>query len=286
MRRVPPCVYDSRRALYRVFVSPAQGPALSTASPSLSRPQLSATLPAPGPHGNDALAAGQTRRFAAKPPARGPRGQTSVAAADQLAREGRGFDTRFTTQQDIARSGRDRPPQDHEITDPQIMVVDDGAPEGPLATSFVLTKLEAHESLRMVQPYVPADPKNNRPSAQLAVCKIVNKRDEYERQRQLREMKKAAAGKPKTKELELTWAIGEHDLATKMRQMGQFLDKGMKVELLVARKKGGRQVDAKEAEGVLRRIRHEVDRIGGREAKGASGVVGATYRLYLEGRQK
>jgi translation initiation factor IF-3 len=137
----------------------------------------------------------------------------------------------------------------------------------------------------MVQPYVPADAKNNRPNAQFAVCKIVNKRDEYERQKQLKEKKKtSAAGKPKTKELELTWAIGEHDLATKMRQMGQFLEKGMKVEVLVAKKKGGRQADAKEAEGVVKRIREEVDRVGGREGKAASGAVGGTLRLFLEGK--
>ncbi|KAG8409399.1 hypothetical protein J3459_017575 [Metarhizium acridum] len=277
MRPTPQCVYNSRRALYRVFVSPSEAPALCT----VSRLRL---FPRPASHRN-ALSATHVRGYAAKPPARGPRGRTSVAAAEQLAHDNRGFDKRYTTQQDIARSGRDRPPQDHEITDPQIMVIDNGATEGPLATSFVLTRLEPHESLRMVQPYVPADPKNGRRGAQLAVCKIVNKRDEYERQKQLKEKKKAAVGKPKTKELELTWAIGEHDLATKMRQMGQFLGKGMKVEVLVAKKKGGKQVDGKEAEGVVRRIRDEVDKAGGREGKSASGAVGGTYRMYLEGRQ-
>jgi translation initiation factor IF-3 len=85
--------------------------------------------------------ASQIRQYAAAkpPPARGPRGQSSVDATQQLARDNRGFDKRFTTQQDIDRSGRDRPPQDHEITDPQIMVIDNGATEGPLASSFVLT---------------------------------------------------------------------------------------------------------------------------------------------------
>lgn len=137
----------------------------------------------------------------------------------------------------------------------------------------------------MIQPYIPADAKNNRPAAQYAVCKIVNKRDEYERQKQLKEKKKAALGKPKTKELELTWAIGEHDLATKMRQMGGFLGKGMKVEVLVAKKKGGKVADGKEAEGVVKRIREEVDNVGGREGKPATGAVGGTMRFYLEGKQ-
>ncbi|TWU74876.1 hypothetical protein ED733_003008 [Metarhizium rileyi] len=274
MRTPPQCLYNCRRALYRVFVSASEG-----ADALVLAPRLAA------PHGN-ALVASQVRRYAGKVAVRGPRGQTSVAATEQLARDNRGFDKRYTTQQDIARSGRDRPPRDHEITDPQIMVIDNDVTEGPLATSFVLTKLEPHESLRMVQPYAPADPKNGRPAAQLAVCKIVNKRDEYERHKQMREKKKAGAAKPKTKELELTWAIGEHDLATKMRQMAQFLGKGMKVDVLVAKKKGGRQVDGKEAEAVARRIRDELDRASGREVKSATGAVGGTYRLYLEGQQK
>jgi len=93
-----------------------------------------------------------------------------------------------------------------------------------------------------------------------------------------------AGGKPKTKELELTWAIGAHDLATKMRQMGGFLAKGMKVELMLARKKGGKQVTAEEAADVVRRVREEVAVHGAREGRPASGQVGGTMRMFLEGR--
>ncbi|KAK2616652.1 hypothetical protein QQS21_000475 [Conoideocrella luteorostrata] len=281
------CVYSPCRALYRVFISPAGGtlpgrlPSTTTFQQrSLSRPEHSPLAIASR---NTTIA--QIRHYATKPPARGPRGPTSAAAKDQVARDDRGFDKRYTTQKDIERSGRDRPPQDHEITDPQIMVIDNGATEGPLSTPFVLSKLEPHESLRMIQAYVPADPKNGRSGAQYAVCKIVNRKDEYERQKQLKAKKKAATAKPKTKELELTWAIGDHDLATKMRQMGGFLGKGLKVEVLVAKKKGGKQVDGKEAEGVVKRIRDEVESHGGREAKPATGQAGGTMRLYLEGKQ-
>ncbi|KAG6006158.1 hypothetical protein E4U21_007268 [Claviceps maximensis] len=274
MRATAQCINTSRRALCRVFVSPMERTLLS--------PPISVLLPCR----RTGAILGQLRSYAQKPPpARGPRGQTSAAATEQVAREQRGFDKLYTTQNDINRSGRDRPPQDHEITDPQIMVIDNGAIEGPLATSFVLTKLEANESLRMIQPYVPADPKNDRPLCSYAVCKIVNKADEYARQKQLRERKKAAAGKAKTKELELTWAIGNHDLGTKMRQMGGFLAKGFKVEVLLAKKKGGKQVGGKEAEAVVKRLREEVEANGGREAKPSTGTPGATMRFYLEGKQ-
>lgn len=164
---------------------------------------------------------------------------------------------------------------------------DDAAAEGPLRTQFVLSRLEPHESLRMTQPYVPADADKGRPEPQFAVCKIVDKREEYERRKQLRgkgNKAAAAAARPRTKELELTWAIAEHDLATKMRQMGGFLAKGLRVDVLVARKKGGRQVDGKEAESVVKRIRDEVERNEGREVKPATGLAGGTMKFYLEGK--
>ncbi|PNY26513.1 Translation initiation factor IF-3 [Tolypocladium capitatum] len=283
MRATPQCLCSSRRALYRVFVSPTELPRRAPVS-AQHPPRLLSSAWA-GPQG--ACIGAQLRLYGkpSRPPRSGDRGPGDAAARDPDAR---GFDRRFTTQQDIERSGRDRPPQDHEITDPQIMVIDNGASEGPLATSFVLTKLEPEESLRMVRPYVPADPKNGRPSAQLAVCRIVNKRDEYARQQELKEKRKAGGGdggKPKTKELELTWAIGEHDLATKMRQLGGFLAKGMKVELMLGRKKGGKQVSGEEAADVARRVREEVAALGGREGKPASGQVGGTMRMFLEGKR-
>ncbi|PON24593.1 translation initiation factor IF-3 [Trichoderma gamsii] len=222
---------------------------------------------------------------ASKPYRGGNRGPTSASSGITDDKD-RGYDRRFTTQKDIERSGRDRPPWDHEITDPQIMVIDNGSAEGPLATRYVLTKLEEGESLRMVTPYVPANAENNTP-AKYAVCKIVNKRDEYERLKQLKEKKKVAvAGKPKTKEMELTWAIGGHDLSTKLRQMSGFLAKGMKVELMIGKKKGGRAVEAEEAREVLKKVREEIEGQGARETKKMEGTVGGTVRLYLEGVKK
>lgn len=222
---------------------------------------------------------------ASKPYRGGNRGPTSASSGIADDKD-RGYDRRFTTQKDIERSGRDRPPWDHEITDPQIMVIDNGSAEGPLATRYVLTKLEEGESLRMVTPYVPANAENNTP-AKFAVCKIVNKRDEYERLKQLKEKKKVAvAGKPKTKEMELTWAIGGHDLSTKLRQMGGFLEKGMKVELMIGKKKGGRAVEGEEAREVLKKVREEAEGQGARETKKMEGQVGGTVRLYLEGVKK
>ncbi|KAM4065804.1 translation initiation factor IF3 [Hirsutella rhossiliensis] len=200
--------------------------------------------------------------------------------------EARGFDKRYTTRADIAKMGRDRPPQDHEITDPYVMVIDGGAPEGPLAPRFVMKKLQPDESLRMVQPYVPADAEAGRWRAQLAVCKIVNKRDEYARQRQLKERRRAevATGKGKSKELELSWSIGEHDLAIKLRQMGKFLAKGIRVEVAVVRKRGGKRATPEEAAALVKRVREEAAEQGGREKGEAAGETLRTMKLVFEGK--
>ncbi|KAL6805217.1 hypothetical protein J3E68DRAFT_387904 [Trichoderma sp. SZMC 28012] len=277
------CVCDSAR-----FASFFSRPLSSTISCQASRQSLlqhvSATTPSSHSIFRNRPSSQQLRCYAGTSrPYKGGKKPSAAPPSDEDPDKDRGYDRRFTTQRDIERSGRDRPPWDHEITDPQIMVIDNGSAEGPLATRYVLTKLEEGESLRMMTPYVPANSETGAP-AKFAVCKIVNKRDEYERQKQLKERKKTAvAAKAKTKEMELTWAIGGHDLATKLRQMGGFLGKGMKVELMIGKKKGGRAVEMDEAKDVLKKVQEEIEAQGARETKKAEGQVGGTMRLYLEG---
>lgn len=207
-------------------------------------------------------------------------------ASEDMEREKRGIDRRFTTQRDIERSQRDRMPQDHEITDPRIMVLDNGAIEGPLATRYVLSKLDASECLRMIKPYVPANPKAEpKPTPEeFALCQVLNKKEEYDRKKELKEKKKATI-KPKRKELEVTWSIGEHDLDTKMRQMSGFLEKGWKVDLTIGVKKRGRPADRKEMDAVVQKIKDAAEGAAAREAKPAEGNVGKTLRMYFEGQK-
>lgn len=194
------------------------------------------------------------------------------------------IDRRYTLKDYMEKTGRDRLPRDHEITDPQILVLDGGSIEGPLSTRFVMTKLTSGESLRMVQPYTPPNPKEGKP-ASYALCKIVNIQDEYKAEKERKEKKKQTA-KPKTKEVELSWGISEHDLITKTRQMGGFLEKGLKVEVVLGKKKGGRNVSEKDAQELLKRIRQEVEARNAMESKPVQGEVGGVMRLALESKEK
>jgi len=159
------CLQSSRRALYRVFV---QHEALLTRQFQPPR-----ALPIQ----NRSFSASQLR-------ARKSKKREDEIETDPFADEGqdRSFDRRYTTQEEFEKSGRDRLPQDFEIKDPKIMVLDNGVFDGPLLTKNVLSRLPETDSLRMVTPYIPGDPKKDKPT-QYAICKIVNKREEYERQR-------------------------------------------------------------------------------------------------------
>ncbi|KAK5994008.1 hypothetical protein PT974_07448 [Cladobotryum mycophilum] len=284
------CLCNSPRALYRVFSPRLPSSSSSSEAPppeTISAAHITHLPPFFLHHGSSHHPlAPQFRSYAVPARSNRSQNQSSANGTPSGESEDRTYDRRFTTQRDIDRSGRDRPPWDHEITDPQVMVIDGGVVEGPLNTRYVLTKLDAEESLRMIQPYVPADAKESR-DAQFAVCKIVNKKDEYERQKQVKERKKnAAAAKPKTKELEITWAISGNDLETKMGRLRSFLTKGMKVELTIGKKKGGRAVTQDEAGDILKKVRHEMEQYGGREGKPATGQIGGTMKLYLEGTAK
>jgi len=84
---------------------------------------------------------------------------------------------------------------------------------------------------------------------------------------QAKEASQAAAAKSlresKPKQIELNWAISGHDLDMKMKQLREFLDKGKKVEVLLAAKKRQRRATPEEAQEVIKHIRKtiaEIDR--------------------------
>ncbi|KAF4949551.1 hypothetical protein FGADI_8849 [Fusarium gaditjirri] len=262
------CLQSSRRALYRVFV---QHETLLTRQFQPRR-----ALPIQ----NRFLSASQLK-------ARKWKSREEEVVADPFADDGqdRGFDRRYTTQEDFEKSGRDRLPQDFEIKDPKIMVLDNGVFDGPLLTKNVLSRLPETDSLRMVTPYIPGDPKNDKPT-QYAICKIVNKREEYERKRELAQRRRLSKQTtPKTKEVEMSWAISEHDFGVKTQQLVGFLSKGMKVELILGFKKKGQRKRTSEdtAEEVYTKVSKLVEKLGSREYKPRDGEVGSTMRIYLEG---
>ncbi|CAF3641331.1 hypothetical protein SNK03_010467 [Fusarium graminearum] len=270
-----PCLQSSRRALYRVFVE----------REALTRQFIPAQRILPVYH---------NRRFSVSPlqlkgkVRRGKAGQDDFET-EPSDEENKTFDRRYTTKEDFIKSGRDRLPIDFEITDPKIMVLDNGVLDGPLFTRNVMSRIDTStDSLRMATPYIPADPKNNKP-VQYALCKIVNKREEYERQRELQQRRRVSKQtSSKMKEIEMSWAIDENDLKIKTKQLIGFLSKGWKVEVIMGFKKKGqkRRTSEDTAEEAYVKVQNLVKELGTKEYKPREGEVGRTMRFYLEGIDK
>lgn len=310
------CLFNSRTALHRVFISTEAATAQRTRQLAATSHHALQTLSLPPASGQVRTYAGPQGRSNRSPP-RGGRGPNTGSNNSGGRDDSDGPSHLYSTAENIEKAGRDRMPQDHEIKDPKIMVMENGSIAGPLSTKYVMSKLdEKTESLRMIKPYIPvgtslgkdraavaaasaaanargedpaaavaALPEARTTEAQYATCEIVNKFEEYVKKRQKREDKKTQA-KPKTKELELSWGIGEHDLQTKMRRCLGFLDKGMKVEAVLGQKKGGAKAAAEEMQALVKRVRAAALEQGARESKPAEGELGSTYRLYFEGKKK
>ncbi|GAP93198.1 putative translation initiation factor IF-3 [Rosellinia necatrix] len=173
-----------------------------------------------------------------------------------------------------------------------------GALSAPQRTSSVVLSLPKGHTLIMVAP-PPSTPSRTTatgggggmgadetpgilqpPSA--AICRIVDTAAQ-----------KAAAASAaletrrqaqQTKTLEINWAIAPHDLGHRMRRLAEFLGKGMRVEVMLARKRGTRKATADEASALADAIREVAEATPGcTEYKKADGVVGGVFRMFFEG---
>ncbi|KAI0852355.1 hypothetical protein F5Y00DRAFT_193746 [Daldinia vernicosa] len=129
-------------------------------------------------------------------------------------------------------------------------------------------------TLVMVAPPPPsADPST--PEAEAAICRIIDN-----------EAAKAAARRKaaNTKELEFSWGISAHDLGHKLRRLRQFLDLGLNVEVILAKKRGAKPVSTETAQAVLEAVRGVLGLVdGAKETRKMDGRVGGVVRLYFEG---
>jgi translation initiation factor IF-3 len=71
-----------------------------------------------------------------------------------------------------------------------------------------------------------------------AVVKIINKKEAFEKRKQQKVRAKENAKKNTQKEVQLTWGVAAGDLTHKLNKVRQALEKGSKVDLVFAPKKG------------------------------------------------
>jgi len=155
-----------------------------------------------------------------------------------------------------------------------------------IETSFVQVKREdgslgEEEMLRLIlrridrekETVIQLSKPGERDVAVVQIAKISDLRERLrERERAERE-KMLAERDNKPKQIELNWAISEHDLELKLKQMEQFVDEGRKVELLLAAKKRARKASQDEGNEVLKKIRERLVAIDAKEIAPMEGQV-------------
>ncbi|KAI1746228.1 hypothetical protein F4680DRAFT_400762 [Xylaria scruposa] len=262
------CLLTPARALHRVFL-------LELANTASKNNGISSTiLPT-----SSAL-----RKYASIPTSKHPRNQGNTTTSPCCCSRPFSTTSPAASQRMIVK----KHPRDKDIPYRWVRIAGESQSlSEPQRTDAVLASLPPGHSLVMVAPPPPPDEEGPativvQPSA--AICRIIDTVAEATAAKEAaaaaREAKKVAH---QTKTLELNWAIAPHDLAHKMKRLDEFLAKGMRVELLLARKKGSRKATNEEGEELVRRIKEAASEAGATEFKKMDGRVGSVLKLFLEG---
>jgi translation initiation factor IF-3 len=144
----------------------------------------------------------------------------------------------------------------------------DGSLSEPVPTLDVLRNLQPGQVLR------EHSPQGQNPDT--AVCEITTRQallDVVQRKADMAEELQKQMKRSKPKMLELNWAIGPNDLELKLKKMAEFLQKGKKVEILLAARKHQRKATEEEAEAVLDKLRDKIQECGAKEILPLEGKI-------------
>ena len=112
------------------------------------------------------------------------------------------------------------------------------------------------------------------------ICKILNRRgvNDFIRSKE----KAARLAKMGPKQVELNWAIDNHDLSHRLKQLSEFLEKGRKVEIILARKKGKRHPTDQEVENVMTSVTETIQKTGATQTKAQEGEPGKRVMISVQ----
>ncbi|KAH0377629.1 hypothetical protein KCU92_g9150, partial [Aureobasidium melanogenum] len=172
---------------------------------------------------------------------------------------------------------------DEEIPARRIQLVDPETDslQPPTRLRDILSSIDrkSHRIICVTQP-----PAGNWTEEWIPVCKLEDKKAAYEAEKEKKKLKQAKTAAEGTKTLELNWAIDQNDLGHRMKRMQEFLGQGKKVEIVLARKKGGRRATAEECEELLQKIDLAAEAVKGtKEVKKFEGKLAGMGNLMYEG---
>ncbi|CAG8456981.1 1650_t:CDS:1 [Paraglomus brasilianum] len=117
--------------------------------------------------------------------------------------------------------------RDEEINARQIRFVNaEGRMEGARSLSEVLMSMDRNKYWLVEVSRDPDDPT-------VPICKLVDKKAEYEKIKAQKLKNKPRSAANICKELVMTWNVSDHDFKRKLEQAQEFLDKGNRVRLSI-----------------------------------------------------
>ncbi|KAI5292745.1 hypothetical protein KEM52_006100 [Ascosphaera acerosa] len=157
------------------------------------------------------------------------------------------------------RHASDGPPKNDEIQATLVCVVNaEGRLDPPMTLRQALARidLKTHLLLQM-SPQTAEQP---------AVCKVASKAALYRREKEKRRQQKASRATA-WKQLEINWGTGKHDLKQKFAKAREFVEHGRNVEIILQPKKRAQQATRDQATSLLREVKLQIIRMGGKETK-------------------
>ncbi|GAC99746.1 hypothetical protein PHSY_007349 [Pseudozyma hubeiensis SY62] len=122
-------------------------------------------------------------------------------------------------------------------------------------TKFFLQQVAPAQPSRTTVPYDPSSPPAHPvdPSllVQYAICKLIDKKEEFDRLRNLKRKSQetssstssatSSSGGSSSKEVQLTWSVSPNDLSHKLGKAKKELLKGARINVVISTKPGGRK---------------------------------------------
>lgn len=177
---------------------------------------------------------------------------------------------------------------DEEITARRVQLVDPetNKPGPPQGTRFVLRSFDRKTHRLVCISPLPTPKSKEAEEEWIPICKLMDKKEQYLKDKAKADQKKAAkkSSADTLKTLELNWAIDLNDLGHRMKRMKEFLEEGRKVDIVLARKKGGRVASVEDCNALLQKIREQAESVqGAKELKALEGKLGGFATLSYEG---
>ena len=159
--------------------------------------------------------------------------------------------------------------RDRDVDTSQVRVKQqDGSVTEPTSLVNLLSRLDPR-----TQTVVQLSKPRTQSQAVVQITSLQELRDRFRAEQEAEKLLRVARRDTKPKQLEVNWAISEHDLELKLKQLEQFVEKGKRVEILLASKRKQRRAELVEAETLLQKLRDKVADIDAKEVAPMEGKV-------------